>query len=295
VWQLLERETGVEIGRCGLALASEDRRSVVVIRDSAGAIDGSFDVRPSNAERNAASLIPEALRERLRTCDEVDVIAQPPVEGSPALLPISLAWSYRSRASSMNAPPVSGRRLVVSNVEPPAELDLPRLLPWRSTTQPDVVLDGPAATPSRVLGAAADAGFIEIHAHGMVNPAISDAAFVTLSPDPGGRYALTAAAIRKQPLHGRPIVVLAACHAGATASYRHVPWGLPSAFVEAGARAVIASPDVVADADAGVFFDAVRAQIERGVSPARAIHDVRLEWLASHPDAKWVQSLIVFR
>ena len=59
-----------------------------------------------------------------------------------------------------------------------------------------------------------------------------------------------------------------ACHAGATASYRHEPWGLPAAFVEAGARAVIASPDIISDADAGAFFDAVRAQIERGGSPA---------------------------
>jgi cellulose synthase operon protein C len=129
----------------------------------------------------------------------------------------------------------------------------------------------------------------------MVNPAISDASFLMLSPDAGGRYALTAAAIRKQPLRGRPIVILAACHAGATASYRHEPWGLPAAFVEAGARGVIASPDVIADADAGAFFDALRARIERGASPAVALHDVRLEWLAAHPGAAWVRSLMVFR
>jgi CHAT domain-containing protein len=191
--------------------------------------------------------------------------------------------------------PSHGARLVISNAEPPAELGMPRLLPWRSSTPPDVALEGPAATPSRALAALADAGFVEIHAHGMVNAAVSDASFLMLSPDPGNRYALTATAIRKQPLRGRPIVVLAACHAGATASYRHVPWGLPAAFVEAGARAVIASPDVIADAEAGGLFDAVRARIASGASPAVALRDARRDWLAAHPGATWVKSLMVFQ
>jgi CHAT domain-containing protein len=90
-------------------------------------------------------------------------------------------------------------------------------------------------------------------------------------------------------------VILAACHAGAAALYRHELWGLPAAFLGAGARAVIASPDVIGDADAGEFFDAVRAKIERGSSPTRALHDGRLEWLAAHPQAAWVRSLMVFR
>jgi cellulose synthase operon protein C len=172
---------------------------------------------------------------------------------------------------------------------------LPRLSPWHSATPPDVELGGSAATPSNALAALQRAGFVEFHAHGMVNAAVSDASYLMLSPDPGGHYILTAAAIRMQRLIGHPIVILAACHAGATASYRHEPWGLPAAFIEAGARAVIASPDVIADADAGILFDALRARIERGASPTAALHDVRIEWLAAHPDAAWVRSLVVFR
>jgi CHAT domain-containing protein len=184
---------------------------------------------------------------------------------------------------------------VISNAEPPAELDLPRLLPWRSTAPADVALEGRRATPANALAALADAGFVEIHAHGMMNAAVSDASFITLSPDPDGHYALTAAEIRTQSLHGRPVVILAACHAGATASYWHEPWGLPAAFIVAGARAVIASPDVIVDADAGAFFDALRLRTDRGASPARALHDVRIEWLATHPEAAWVRSLMVFQ
>jgi tetratricopeptide (TPR) repeat protein len=309
VWQLLVEEAGSAAGptaargggaaggtiaRCALGVAVQGRRSVVVVRDAAGALAGAYDASRVGAARDTVS-IPTALRDRLRGCPEIDVLARPPVEGSPALLPIEVAWSYRSRAAGSDAEPSRGARLVISNAEPPAELGLPRLLPWRSAAAPEVALDGAAATPSRALAALADVGFVEIHAHGMMNAAISDASFLMLSPDAGGHYALTAAAIRKQPLRGRPIVILAACHAGATAPYRHEPWGLPAAFVEAGARAVIASPDVIADADAGAFFDEVRARIERGTSPAVALHDVRLEWLAAHPGAAWVRSLMVFR
>jgi hypothetical protein len=293
VWKLLGDEAGVKLERCGLGVAVEGRRSVVVSRDAAGAIAGAYDASRIGAERDTV-LIPVALRDAVRGCPEIDVLARAPVQGVPTLLPIDVAWSYRS-ASAAPEGPSRGPRLVISNAEPPAELGLARLLPWRSATAPEVALDGASATPSRALAAIADAGFVEIHAHGVVNTAISDASFLMLSPDAGGHYALTAAAIRKQPLRGHPIVILAACHAGATASYRHQPWGLPAAFVEAGARAVIASPDVIADADAGAFFDAVRARIERGASPAVALHDVRLEWLAAHPGAAWVRSLMVFR
>ncbi|HEX7841838.1 MAG TPA: CHAT domain-containing protein, partial [Kofleriaceae bacterium] len=122
-----------------------------------------------------------------------------------------------------------------------------------------------------------------------------DASFLMLSPDSDGHYALTAAAIRRQPLYRHPIVILAACHAAATAPYRHEAWSLPAAFVAAGARAVIASTDVIDDEAAGAFFDDVRARIERGTSPAIALRDARAAWLAAHPDAAWVRSLMVFQ
>jgi CHAT domain-containing protein len=162
-------------------------------------------------------------------------------------------------------------------------------------TPPDVMLDGASATPSRVLGALADASFVEIHAHGMVKAAVSDASFLMLSPEVDGSYALTAGAIRHQPLRGHPIVILAACHAATAAAYRHETWSLPAAFLAAGARAVIASNDVISDGDAGGFFDELHARIERGATPAVALNGTRTRWLAAHPAAAWTRSLMVFQ
>lgn len=294
VWELLGDELGSRPERCGLGVAVEARRSVVVARDPAGGFTGSYTERRSHADADATGLVPETLRDHLRGCAEVDVLARPPIQGSPELLGNGLAWSYRAGPGTA-APSAGGARVVVSDPAPPAVLGLPRLSPWRSSAPADVTLEGAAATPKSALAAFADAAFIVINAHGTVNAAVSDASILMMSPDPGGAYALTAAEIRTHELRKHPVVILAACHAGATAPYRHEPWGLPAAFLAAGARAVIASPDVIADAEAGAFFDDVRARIEHGSSPALALHDARSAWLAAHPGASWTRSLMVFR
>jgi hypothetical protein len=293
VWQLLGDELGSRPDRCGLGIAVEARRSVVVARSADGAFTGSYTERRSRADADATELVPAGLRDHLRGCAEVDVLARPPIQGSPELLR-DVAWSYRA-GPGVAAPPGRGPRVVVSDPDPPAALGLPRLLPWRSQAPADVTLEGASATPASALAAFADASFIVINAHGTVNAAVSDASILMMSPDAGGAYALTAAEIRAHALRGHPVVILAACHAGATAPYRHEPWGLPAAFLAAGARAVIASPDVIADAEAGAFFDDVRARIEHGSSPALALHEARRAWLAGHPDASWTRSLMVFR
>jgi hypothetical protein len=294
-WRLFGEQSGAALERCGLAVATDAHTRVVVLRDASGGITGLYEGARAISELDAAHVVPPRLVDQLRGCAEVEVIARPPIEGSPAVLPPELAWSYRSGASAPTASAGPDRRLVIANVEPPRALGLPRLMPWRSEAPPDVMLEGVAATPPRVLAALADAGTIEIHAHGMINSEVSDASVLMLSPDPDGRYALTAAEIRNQPLRRSPLVILAACHAASAPRYRHELWGLPVAFLAAGARAVIASADVVADDSAGEFFDTVRARIDRVGSVSRALRDVRLEWLAAHPQAVWVRSLMVFR
>lgn len=298
VWTLLGGEAGITPpARCALGAALEDRASVVVVRDAGGVGHGAFDpARPANA-LDASSLVPAALRDALRGCEAVEVVARPPLHGLPGLLPVDIAWSYRTAGERppAGAAPDHLRHVVISGAEPPAALGLPRLLPWRSATAPDLVLEGLSATPSRVLAALADASFVEIHAHGTVNAAVSDASFLVLSPEPDGSYALTARAIRAQPLRGRPVVVLAACHAAATAKYRHEAWNLPAAFIAAGARSVIASTDVISDGDAGGFFDDLVSRIEHGAAPAVALHDTRAQWLTAHPAAAWTRALMVFQ
>ena len=289
-WRLLGEEAGfAPAARCTAGVAVEDRRVLVVIRDAAGAVAGRYDA----AGRAPAELFAE-LRGGLAACPSIEVVARAPVHGDPALLPADLAWSYRSgRAAPAPAAP-DGGRLVIANPEPPAELGLPRLIPWRSEGPAGRTLAGPAATPSRALAELADASYVEIHVHGMVATAVADASFLMMSPEADGRYALTAAAIRGTALRGRPVVVLAACHAAKTAPFHHQPWSLPAAFVEAGSRAVIASTGVIDDADAGEFFDRLREELEHGAAPAIALRDTRARWLKAHPGASWVRSLMVF-
>lgn len=302
VWTLLGRAARVPAAsRCALGVAVESGTSMAVARDASGASRGVFNPR-SGLDLDPARLVPGELREFLRGCPEVEVLARPPAQGVPGVLPAELAWSYRlDRAAAgpahREADPLPARamRLVIANTEPPAALGAPRLLPWSSAEPPDVKLDGPGATPSRALEELSEATFVEIHAHGVVDASGADASFLMLSPDRDGGYALTASAIRSTRLRGRPIVILAACNAAKTATLRHEAWNLPAAFIAAGARAVIASTEVIDDASAGALFDDVRARIERGASPATALRDARSAWLAVHPDAAWVRSLMVFQ
>ena len=303
-WTVLARAARLPVPRrCALGVAAEDGATLVVARDAGGADLGAFRTGTGPA-LDAAHLVPAALVDALRGCPEVEVLARPPAQGLPALLPPELAWSYRldREPGAAGAPlpnaaaaaPDRPRRLVIAGAEPPASLGIARLAPWSSADRPDVLLEGPAATPARALDELGDATFVEIHAHGTVD-ASAAGALVMLSPDPDGRYALTAEAIRQRPLRGRPIVILAACHAAATAPYRHEAWSLPAAFVTAGARAVIASTDVIDDASAGAVFDDVRARIAAGASPAVALRDARAAHLARHPDAAWLRSVMAFR
>jgi CHAT domain-containing protein len=185
--------------------------------------------------------------------------------------------------------------VVIANTEPPALLGLPRLAAWRSRFPPDRMIEGGGATPSRALAELAEARYAELHVHGMVSATVPDAAFLMMSPEADERYALTAAMIRKQPLRGRPIVVLAACHAASTAPNLYQPWSLPAAFIDAGARAVIASSGVIEDASASEFFDDLRARLDRGTPPPIALRDARRAWLASRPADAWVRLLMVFQ
>ncbi|MFP2962097.1 CHAT domain-containing protein, partial [Myxococcus sp. 1LA] len=135
------------------------------------------------------------------------------------------------------------RRLVVSSVDAPALLQLPRLPQWLPSQEaepvPLQVLSGSDATPARVLADMRDATEIEIHAHGIMDPSLSDASLVVLSPETSGRYALTADVVRQQKLTGAPLVFLAACSAGRAASTTtsHEPFSLPAAFTRRRGRA----------------------------------------------------------
>ncbi|MFP2902174.1 CHAT domain-containing protein, partial [Corallococcus sp. 4LFB] len=154
----------------------------------------------------------------------------------------------------------------------------------------DVHLRGRAATPEAVLAEMKDATEVELHTHGL-SGAVSDAAFLALSPDAAGRYALTAEDLEGQTLQGAPVVMLAACDAnvGACATTRCEP---AAALIQAG-PAVVAPSTEVPDVEAGAFFQALQDSLRRGTPPAQALRDTRARWL-QQGSARWVQDLVAF-
>ena len=282
--QTLAGELGVTMpGACAVGIAAEGRDVVAITRDKAGAIAVHVSPRASTAAVPPTDLAPS-----LVGCDHVDVIARPPYHGVARLLPDDIAWSYLSARKRPVGPP-SARRLVVSDVEPPASLELPRLAAWATPTTD--ALAGPNATPSHVLAALGDVGEVTIHAHGLVDQL--DASFLALSPDATGQYALTTRDVRAATFTTSPLVILAACRASHAAPVLHQPWSLPAAFVFAGARAVVASTSPIPDADAGAFFDDFTQRVRAGQPAAIALRDSRIAWL-HQGRGDWVRDLIVF-
>ncbi|HWO24090.1 MAG TPA: CHAT domain-containing protein [Kofleriaceae bacterium] len=291
-------------GACVVGAMVDAERVLVVVRDARGALAQHFEPRGlASPVLDAAALIPVPMVRALSACSRVDVLALPPVFGLPNLLPPELAWSYRGRLPSTGrgvlaaaAPAARPTVVTVADAIPPPELRLAplgvrRLAPIPGATHVD--LTGAAATPTRVVSSLADADAIEIHAHGFVDQGVSDASLIALSPQADGRFALGAREIAGLRLTRSPLVILAACHAAYTAPYRHEPWGLPRAFLLAGARAVIASPDAISDAEAGELFRAVEVRILSGTDPAIALRDERARRLAAAPSS-WVRAVLLF-
>lgn len=287
----LSEELGLAVpARCALGIAVEDQRRMAVVRSADGKLLVSYDEERRSPRDDLRSVVSAAQLAALRECAVVDVLARPPVHGTSRLLPETMAWRYLSaRRQPAMAP--RGPSVVVADVEPPATLGLPRLATWQSVS--GRTLSGASATPERVLRALADAGEVVIHAHGLGSSDAGDAAFLALSADASGRYALTAADVRGTVLHGNPLVVLAACNASVGAPVFHEPWSLPAAFVYAGARAVIASTAPIPDTEATAVVEAIRAAVAAGAPAAVALRDARQRSLAAG-GGEWVKDLLVF-
>ncbi|MBE4751585.1 CHAT domain-containing protein [Corallococcus sp. ZKHCc1 1396] len=282
---------------CLLALAGQDERLLFVARGPDGKAEGVYLDALKRPLREGVPEVPERLRQVVSACESVRVLAEPILQGRPGLLPPERAWSYLAPGGHRVAAPAvapAAKRLLVSDVEPPAALGLPRLMPWKGEPGPgDVHLRGRAATPEAVLAEMADATEVELHTHGLSGTGLSDAAFLALSPDGAGRYALTAEDLEGHTLKGAPVVLLAACDANVGAWRYHAVWSLPSALIQAGARAVVAPSTQVPDVEAGAFFQSLLEALRRGVPPAQALRDTRVRWL-EQGSAKWVQDLVAF-
>jgi hypothetical protein len=292
---LLARQIGAPSpGPCTVAVVVEDARSAFVVRGN----DGEFHSRVS-AKRTSRELsfpVPDELLRELDGCRHIRVIASGVLQGQPGVLPARLAWSYvTGGADSEPGRDLRDPRVVIiADVTPPKHLQLPRLPSGTFDAMPGVeVVSGASATPSRVLAEIADATEIQFHTHALENGTDSQAAFLALSPDVNGRYALTAETIRGIELRRHPVVVLAACDSAHAARYQHVPWSLPSAFRAAGASLVFATATEIPDREARRFFDGLMRRVRGGVDPAVALRDERQAALTANP-ASWAADVMLF-
>jgi len=277
---------------CSLWLASDDERLLVLAADRAGAVSGHFDGARKKPITPEESLVPDDLLAILRACPAVQVIARPPLEGRPNLLPPEIAWSEVVRRGA--APDSSsGSRVVIAGALPPASLRLPQLRSAPPASTGAIRLEGAAATPSRVLEALRGAALVEIHAHGVVDAEVADASYLALSPEPSGKFAFTASDLKGAALTRHPLVLLAACHAAETTPFLEEGYGLPESFVAAGARAVLAATAPLPDAQSEPFFRPLLDHIQSGMPPAEALRDARVAWRAAHCPS-WADSVLLF-
>lgn len=273
---------------CLVAVSSDNERTTAVARGTGAALHGSHVVA-SELPGRATLRIPDALVAALAGCPAIAVIARPPLHGSAALLPAALPWAFVGHPQRGAPAPRPPRSVIVSDARPPRSLGLP---PLGGVTAPGAtLLTGGDAAPGRVLTALRDATYVELHAHGIVDA--SEAAFVALSPEPDGAFALTAAQVQAARLDGAPVVVLAACHGARTATrYLATRWSLPDAFLAAGARAVIAVSTAIPEDQGAALFGELRSRLARGEPPVQAVAALRAARLAQ--GQAWAAGLMVF-
>ena len=273
--------------RCAVVVASDDFQLVGAAVGPAGEITG---VHVRDIVSPAEWLAPAVLRERVRGCELVDVLALPPWLGVGPLLEPTVPWRYVMGPHHVPQPGPF-RRVIFADPRPPSSLGLPALAPWTAPLQQAELITGADATPERLAAAARDATILEIHAHTDRVPE-SDAPALALSPGRAG-WAVTAEAAREMRLDRAPIVILADCVGGVPARYRHISWGLPAGFLDAGASAVIAALAPIQDSEATAFFAGIVADLERGVAVTVAVARARAAALALDP-ASGARHIVVF-
>ncbi len=272
---------------CVVVASSDDDRVTIAIR-TASTTSGQHSVVPVRAQATT-SLIAQPLIDTLAGCREIAVVALPPLHGRRDLLPPQLPWFFVGEAPPR--PPVQGRARSVEITDArPLDPTLPAIGLRPSSRPFDVRISGAGATPTNVLAALRDATYAQLDVHGVLTAKEPEAAYLALSPEPGGAYALRADAVAAAKLTAHPVIVLAACRAAAVAPYLRQRWSLPDAFITAGASAVIAVDVAIPDADAGPVFDELHRRIAAGEQVEAAVAAVR-----ASSTAPWVQHLMVFR
>ena len=281
--QALASQLGLESpGKCTVGLVANGARQGWIAVDGSGTTAQRLE--PAT---DGASSVP-----RLAGCPSVAVLAAG-WEHVERALPSDVAWTVRLTPTTSGEGTVHGEQLLVRDVRPPADLQLPPLGLQTARTAGDwSLLEGAEATPERVLRALRRASYAEFEVHGLIDADLPDGAFLALSEDSERRYALSARELEGQTFSTRPIVMLGACRAAAGSTLRDEAWMLPKAFLSAGARGVFAARVELPDAEVGTFFAGIRERLDRGEQPSTALRDEKLTWLGK--GRTWVRDVLLF-
>ncbi len=308
----LAGEEGTLPSRCLLAVTVDGERTLAIARGADGGQPALYydDRRLEPLPRDLSKLLPAELVQPLAGCATVAVLARAPVYGRPGLLPNEIAWSYLGLRATQDAGTLPGRRLHRAGQEvamSPARRGVRSPPRWQVPGLAGEHLEeltDQEATPSAVLRWMEDASDITFVTHALVNPD-SEEAYLLLAPEPGtapdsGSDALKASDLQRKAakgpfLRGRPLVFLTSCKGAQPGPVLHEARNLPAAFLQAGARAVLAASDDLPDRDGPRFFNGVRERILKGVAPAAALRAERAEWLARDPGAAWLNGVLLFQ
>lgn len=298
---LFEQEHPASLPRqCLLAATAEVGQVLLLARGSRGELLGSVEKswRQPLAPR-LDGLVPETMLTALWDCPRVQVVARQALRGKAGLLPPEMAWSHlvgRGAPASRRTGTDSSFTLTwLKGVTLPAHA---RSNIWRSrgSRSPHPRLFSQEdKLQEHFFDAVGDATEIDLAAHGVIESASGDA-FQLLAQGTEG-MTLGLSRLRATPLRGAPLVVLRASAMLKDSDDLYVfdaANTLPAAFIEAGARGVLAATTAIPTVDAGLFFAAVRARIRTGSPPAVALRDERLRWQRDSASKPWLDGVLLY-
>jgi len=287
--------------RCALGVVEDLDRTLVVVRDVDGRIDGRYEEhRSARLGTDLTGFVPDALAASLARCPKVEVLAKAHLRGLPGLLPPTIAWSYHLRTGEppSRSPRMDERRVVVANFD---LVGAEKPVPWdvdRERKEGTSLPSDSGATPDRVMWELQRSTELLVYSHGVSTRENSASEILLAGAE--GQNRLTSFEIlyddqhrRRERLPGAPVVMLVICSGIRVGPSLSEVVSLPEALVEVGARVVITSTEEIPDREAQTFFVGVRNRIRSGVDAAIALRDERMEWHRGGMAKGWIDSIVV--
>lgn len=209
---------------------------------------------------------------------------EPPGDRPDGLLALALTQPTAS------LPDATQRRDVLGPLPRAEDEARSALAQWQG---PTTLLAGKRANATSLETAVADAGVVHFATHAIVDDARPSSSAIVLEADPNHDGLLGPADIANMDFSGR-VVVLSACRSAEGQALRgEGVLSLATAFMHAGAEAVVASRWPLLDADAHAFFDRFYTHLTAGSSVASALRSTRRDRIAAGAPAEAWAGVIV--